>query len=165
MNIRKALCMVPALLLFAAIAAPNARASAITAPTLSTTTGGTVALGSGVQLTDSATLAGGVGDFPGLLFFDLLDPSSVPVFNTIAPGVIGNGIYSALTGYTPTVVGTYTWEVTYIANIDVGPDYETEVVTAAVASPEPGTAALMLAGIGLLLVARKRFAQRLQQAA
>ncbi len=165
MNIRKALCIVPALLLFAAMAAPNAHASEIIAPTLTTTTGGTVALGSGVQLTDTALLAGGEGDFPGTLGFILFDPSSSDVFNGGAV-VTGNGSYSPSDGgYTPTVAGTYTWKVSYTANIPVGPDYEYEVVTAAVASPEPGTAALLLAGIALLLVTRKRFAQRLQQAA
>jgi hypothetical protein len=165
MNIRKALCIVPALLLSAAIGAPNAHASEIIAPTLSTTTGGTVVLGSSVQLTDSALLAGGVGDFPGTLSFILFDPSSADVFSSGA-SVTGNGSYSpGLGGYTPTVAGTYTWEVSYAANIAVGPDYEYEVVTPAVASPEPGTAALLLAGIALLLVTRKRFAQRLQQAA
>jgi hypothetical protein len=85
-------------------------------PTLTTTPGGTIILGSGNKLTDSATLMGGY--FPtGTITFTLNNPSNTPVYTDVVT-VSGNGTYTTAQGnnpggFLPTVAGTYQWVVTY----------------------------------------------------
>jgi Prealbumin-like fold domain len=85
-------------------------------PTISTTPGGTVTLGSGTKMTDSATLAGGYAD-SGSLVFSLVNSSNTTVY-TDTVTVTGNGTFSTSSGnnaggYLPTAAGTYQWVVTY----------------------------------------------------
>src|SRR5262249_35718677 len=77
-------------------------------PTLSTTPGPQVVLGSGQRLTDSATLA--YGNNPtGTLTFKLLAPDGVTVVDSEPVNVTGNGTYVTPTGYIPMATGTYHW--------------------------------------------------------
>jgi hypothetical protein len=80
-------------------------------PTITTTTGGTVVLGSGVPLTDSATLNNGYNP-TGSITFTLTAPDGTIVDTEIAT-VNGNGTYSTPTGYVPAAVGTYQWVASY----------------------------------------------------
>ncbi len=84
-------------------------------PTLSAAAGETVALGTGVTLTDSATLAGGF-NATGTITFTLLAPDGATVDTEMA-AVNGNGTYATPTGYAPsgagTLVGTYHWTASY----------------------------------------------------
>jgi hypothetical protein len=86
-------------------------------PSLITTAGGTVALGSGAKLTDTAVLSGGY--FPtGTVTFTLYDPSHVIVVYTDVVTVSGAGTYDTSTGtnpggHLPTTAGTYVWSATY----------------------------------------------------
>jgi hypothetical protein len=80
-------------------------------PTITTTPGGTVVIGSGNKLTDSATLSGGFND-TGSITFTLYSPSNA-VVDTVTVAVSGNGTYSIPTGYTPTAAGTYEWAAAY----------------------------------------------------
>ena len=79
-------------------------------PTITTETGGTVVLGSGVKLTDSATLAGGVSP-TGTITFTLTNPASDVKDTEIVP-VDGNGVYSP-TGFLPDKAGTWHWVASY----------------------------------------------------
>ena len=79
-------------------------------PTITTKTGGTVVLGSGVKLTDSATLAGGFSP-TGTITFTLTNPSSA-VKDTETVTVTGNGVYSPA-GFLPDMAGTWYWVATY----------------------------------------------------
>jgi hypothetical protein len=81
------------------------------APTITTTPGGTVTVGQGVPLTDSATLAGGFNP-TGTITFTLFGPGNT-VVDTEVVQVHGNGIYGTPTGFVPTVAGTYQWVATY----------------------------------------------------
>jgi hypothetical protein len=89
---------------------------------MSTATGGSVVLGSGSSLTDSATLSGG-NDPTGTIEFALYLPSdttySSPVYTTFVP-IHGDGVYSVNSagssnpgGSLPTTVGMYQWLVNY----------------------------------------------------
>jgi hypothetical protein len=85
-------------------------------PSIVTTPGGTVVIGSGTKMTDSATLSGGYNP-TGTITFTLLDPSNATVYTDVVT-VSGNGTYTTSTGtnpggYLPTVAGTYHWAVTY----------------------------------------------------
>ncbi len=80
-------------------------------PTITTTPGGTVVIGSGTKLTDSATLAAGFHE-TGLITFKLYNPSNV-VVDTETATVNGNGVYHTPTGFLPIVAGTYQWVATY----------------------------------------------------
>jgi hypothetical protein len=80
-------------------------------PTINTTPGGTVVLGSGAKLTDSATLSSGY--FPtGSITFTLTDPSGTTV-DTETVTVNGDGTYTTPNGFLPTAVGTYHWAAAY----------------------------------------------------
>ena len=81
-------------------------------PTLTTTPGGGVALGTGTKLTESATLAGGVSP-TGIITFTLYAPNGTTVVDTETDTVAGNGIYTTPTGFVPTVAGNYQWSVQY----------------------------------------------------
>ena len=81
-------------------------------PSITTTAGGTVPLGSGAKLTDSATLSGGYSP-TGAITFRLFAPDGTTVVDTETVTVSGNGTYSTPTGYVPTVAGTYQWVAAY----------------------------------------------------
>ena len=81
-------------------------------PTLTTTPGGTVVLGSGGGLSDSATLAGGYNP-TGTITFTLVAPNGTTVVQTETVTVSGDGTYSTPTGVVPTAIGTYQWFVRY----------------------------------------------------
>jgi hypothetical protein len=95
----------------------------ITVPSLLTTPGGTIALGSGQALTDSATISG--NNPMGTITFQLYAPDGkTVVYTDSGVTVSGNGTYttsspggSSLGGWVPTgtgtVTGTYNWVVTY----------------------------------------------------
>ena len=82
-----------------------------------------------------------------------------------SPGNITLAINSLLTvDSTSLTIGTIDWELS-------GPGFSTPLtgttegpVSAAVAAPEPSSYALMLLGVGLVFVMRKRIGQRLPQA-
>ena len=83
----------------------------IGAPSITTVSGGTVVVGSGTPLTDSATLSGGQGP-TGTITFQLTGPGNT-VVDTETVAVNGNGTYNTPTGYLPTAVGTYQWVASY----------------------------------------------------
>src|SRR5438552_6337750 len=85
-------------------------------PGIVTTPGGTIVIGSGSKLTDSAVLSGGYSP-TGTITFDLYDPSNAVVYTDVVT-VSGNGTYTTASGnnpggYLPTVIGTYQWVATY----------------------------------------------------
>ncbi len=80
-------------------------------PTLTTTAGGIVVLGSGTSLTDSATLAGG-NNPTGTITFTLTGPNGT-VVDTETDAVDGNGTYTTPNGFLPAAAGVYQWGVTY----------------------------------------------------
>ncbi len=80
-------------------------------PTISTTAGGTIVVGSGAKLTDSATLSGGASP-TGTLTFTLTSPGG-PVVDTETVTVNGAGTYTTPNGYLPSAVGTYQWSASY----------------------------------------------------
>ena len=81
-------------------------------PTLTATPGGTVVLGTGNNLTDSATLAEGITP-TGTITFTLYAPNGTTVVDIETDTVSGNGTYTTPTGFVPTAVGTYQWVVAY----------------------------------------------------
>ena len=81
-------------------------------PTISTTAGGTVVVGSGSKLTDSATLSAGYNQ-TGTITFTLYVPNGTTVVDTETATVTGNGSYSTPNGYLPTAAGTYQWVASY----------------------------------------------------
>jgi hypothetical protein len=81
---------------------------------LTTTAGGTVVVGS--PLSDTATLSSGASPI-GTITFTLYDPNNTMVY-TDHVTVSGNGTYTTSAGdhpggFTPTIVGTYQWAVSY----------------------------------------------------
>ena len=112
-------------------------------PAISTTAGGSVTLGTGAKLTDSASLSGGYHP-TGTITFTLTSPSNTTV-DTETVTVNGNGNYATPTGFTPTQAGTYRWHATYAgdANNNTATDNgqsETEVASPAKPPPHHGTA-------------------------
>jgi hypothetical protein len=83
-------------------------------PTITTTPGGTVTVGTGVPLTDSATLDGGFNP-TGTITFQLFAPAALGggIVHTEVVMVNGNGTYSTPNGFVPAAGGTYQWVVTY----------------------------------------------------
>src|SRR5439155_745829 len=88
-------------------------------PTINTQAAGTVIIGSGAKLNDTATLSGGYSP-TGTITFTLYDSNNVPVGYTDvvtigvnSGSVTGNGSYNTLTmgnnpgGWLPTATGTY----------------------------------------------------------
>jgi hypothetical protein len=153
---RKSLWIIPVLLV--AIGAPNASADPVNLCAFTTTLGGDVVLGTNKPLTDSATL-GRLCSYPGTLTFTLID-----VFGKATSFQFGdvNSVTAMgtfpITGPIPDVAGTYKWIATYTPQKGepVKSGFEKQVVT-----PEPATGALILVGIGFLLVMRKRCASGL----
>jgi hypothetical protein len=85
-------------------------------PTIATTAGGTVAVGTNSKLTDSASLSGGASP-TGSITFSLKNPSNVSVYSDTVT-VTGNGTYNTSAGnnaggFLPTDSGTYTWSASY----------------------------------------------------
>ncbi|MDQ6778793.1 MAG: Ig-like domain-containing protein, partial [Actinomycetota bacterium] len=83
-------------------------------PALATKASDGVALGG--QVTDTATISGGVAP-SGTVVFRLYGPgdsscSNAPAFTSSAVTVSGNGAYTS-PGFAPTAVGTYTWVASY----------------------------------------------------
>jgi hypothetical protein len=109
-------------------------------PTITTTPGGTVVIGSGNKLTDSATLSGGYNE-TGSITFTLFSPTNT-VVDTVTVAVNGNGTYSVPTGYTPTSTGTYEWAAAYsgdASNNSVSSSVGSEPETVSAASPTIST--------------------------
>jgi PEP-CTERM motif-containing protein len=132
-------------------------------PKISTVPGGTVILGSGGRLTDTATLSGGYFE-TGLLTFTLEAPDGSTV-DTETVTVSGNGTYSTPTGYVPPnisfAIGTYQWDAVYSSSngnnnnaFDINDPSETENVFPTSPVPEPSTLSLIgtgfCAGLGVL---------------
>ena len=79
-------------------------------PTITTTAGPAVVVGSGAKLTDSATLAGGFKPTGTITFTLTLNGTTV---DTETATVSGNDTYSTPTGFVPTATGTYQWVARY----------------------------------------------------
>lgn len=111
--------------------APGTQAETVNpaTPTLTTTPGGTVVLGSNALLSDSATLAGAANP-GGSILFTLTDPDGT-VGDTETVPVTGNGTYRTPNGHLPTAPGTYQWSASY-----VGDGNNSSVSTPAGAAPE-----------------------------
>jgi hypothetical protein len=130
---------------------------------ISTTPGGTVVVGSGSPLTDTATLSGGYFE-TGTLTFTLFAPGSSTPADTETVTVSGNGTYSTPVGFLPpnqpSSIGIYQWNATYsgdgnnIPFSDSGNPSEKQNVVSGAPVPEPSSLVLMstglCAGIGLL---------------
>src|ERR1035437_2229792 len=80
-------------------------------PSIITLTGGSVVLGDGHKLTDTATLSGGYNS-TGTITFTLSDPSGT-LRDTETATVSGNGSYATPTGFLPNVAGTWHWVASY----------------------------------------------------
>ena len=80
-------------------------------PNISTTPAGTVTVGDGHSMTDTAVLSGGYHP-TGTITFTLKDPSNTTV-DTETVTVNGNGTYSTPTGYVPVTPDVYTWSASY----------------------------------------------------
>jgi PEP-CTERM motif len=131
----------------------------LTSPTIATTPGGTVILGSGTNLTDSALLSGGMNP-TGTITFTLMSPSATVVDTETVP-VVGNGMYQTIAGYTPVVTGMFEWQASYSGDannlmVTSPAGEEPEVVTLAVSVPEPGSLALCGFGFAVLGFLRRR---------
>lgn len=129
------------------------------APTISTTPGPTVVLGTFSSMTDTATLSGGFNP-TGVITFLLVDPGN-GVVDTESVSVHGNGTYTTPTGFLPFAPGTYQWQALYSGdpnNMSFASLLGIELETATTALPEPSSRAFMslAAFLGLCLWARRR---------
>ena len=140
------------------ITSQTAPENAQTGPSLTTTPGGTVVLGSGSALTDTATLTGGINP-TGTITFTLLDPNGKTV-DTETATVNGNGTYSTPTGCVPsgtgTLTGTYEWSASYGgdsnnagASSAAGAEPETVSAASPVLTGTPGGAVVLGSGVAL----------------
>jgi hypothetical protein len=113
---------------------------------LSTTPGGTVILGSGVNLTDSATLSGGSSP-TGSITFTLTAPGGSTV-DTERVTVSGDGTYNTPNGFLPTTAGTYEWAASYSGDLSnnsvasVAAETVSPASPSLVTTPSPSTATL-----------------------
>lgn len=113
-----------------------------TSPAINTVAGGTVVIGSGTNLTDTAVLSGGYMP-TGTITFTLTYNNTL-VVDTETVNVNGDNTYSTPTGYLPTATGSYVWSASYSGDLnnssatDNGQN-ETEVVSPA--SPAINTVA------------------------
>jgi Ca2+-binding RTX toxin-like protein len=85
-------------------------------PAINTMAGGTVVIGSGAKLTDTAMLSGGFNP-TGTITFTLYSPSNVALYTDVVT-VNGSGTYNTSVGtnpggYLPSATGTYLWKATY----------------------------------------------------
>ena len=97
-------------------------------PSLTTSAGGTIVLGSGTgKLTDSVTISGGFNP-TGTLTFTLLGPGNI-VLDTETSPVNGNTTYNTPTGFVPTALGGSQWEVTYSGDSNNNPVSATSLST------------------------------------
>ena len=87
-------------------------------PTITTTAGPAVVVGSGAKLTDSATLAGGFHPTGTITFTLTLNGTTV---DTERATVHGNATYSTPTGFVPTATGTYQWVARYNGDANNNP--------------------------------------------
>ena len=97
----------------------------VPAATLTTTSGGSVVLGSGGELTDSAALREGPTR-PAPLRLTLYAPNGTTVVDTMTATVNGDGSYTTPNGYTPTQAGIYEWVVSYSGGYNNNPVQSTE---------------------------------------
>jgi PEP-CTERM motif-containing protein len=167
---RKPLWTIPVLLLFAAIGAPNAHADTLYTYTftsygpgvnnivLSWTTEPIIAVTGDTPLTagqlTSASLTGTVL-YPATILSVDLDDSGLGDQET----VLSDGI---LLGQDNFAIGDYSEAGAYISQ--PAPDEVDVLTVSAIQTPEPSTGALMLIGIGIMLLMRKRIALCLPQA-
>ncbi|MGH7135890.1 MAG: beta strand repeat-containing protein, partial [Pirellulales bacterium] len=133
------------------------------APTITTNAGGTVVLGSGDKLSDSATLSGGTSP-TGTITFYLFAPGVTPnatdsnnVYSD-AVSVTGDGTYSTASGSNsggllPTVAGTYQWVAVYSGDLNnqatasnVGDEPEQVSPTTPAVATTPGGTVLLGSG-------------------
>ncbi len=110
-------------------------------PAITTSPGGTVVLGSGAALTDTAVLSGGYSP-TGTITFTLYAPDDTTVVDTEAVTVSGDGSYSTPHGYVPsgsgTLTGTYEWAAAYSGDTNnnaVSSPPTAETVTVSPAGP------------------------------
>jgi hypothetical protein len=125
-------------------------------PSLTTTPGGTVALGSSNKLTDVATLSGGFNP-TGTITFTLDSPGNTTV-DTETVTVNGNGTYTTPTGFIPFAAGTDDWTAIYsgdVNNLIVSELQETESVTGSATVPEPSSIALLCTAMVALGIVRR----------
>jgi hypothetical protein len=118
------------------------------APTITTIPGGTVIIGSGSLLTDSATLAGGFNP-TGTITFTLQSPSTA-IVDTETVSVSGNGTYTTPVGDIPIATGTYQWRAAYsgdTSNLSASSTLGAEPESVVSATPEPSTLWLLLSGL------------------
>jgi hypothetical protein len=128
-------------------------------PTLTTTPGGTIVLGSGVNMNDTATLSGGYTP-TGTITFTLYDPNNVPVYVDNV-SVNGNASYTTNVGdnaggYSPTMVGAYHWVASYSGdahNSAVVGGFDDEPELATPASPSLVTQASAGGVVGSVVLA------------
>src|SRR5262249_8838363 len=85
-------------------------------PAIATVAGGTIVIGSGAKLNDTAGLSGRFNP-TGTITSTLFNPSHVAVYTDVVT-VNGNGSYDTSNGnnpggYLPTITGTYLWTATY----------------------------------------------------
>jgi hypothetical protein len=85
-------------------------------PTISTTPGGSVAIGNGAKLTDSATLSGS-NAATGSITFKLYGPDGTSVVDTESAPVNGDGTYSTPNGFVPSAAGKYQWVASYSGDV------------------------------------------------
>jgi uncharacterized repeat protein (TIGR01451 family) len=105
-------------------------------PSLSNTPGEAVILGSGVPLTDSATLAGGNSP-TGSITFTLTAPDHSTV-DTETVTVSGEGTFTTPNGFLPSIAGAYEWAATYS-----GDPSNNGVASGAVESVNPASPSLV----------------------
>ena len=117
-------------------------------PQLTTVPGGAVVIGSGNNLTDSATVSDLTGNPAGTITFNLYDPSN-NIVDTESVGTTGNGTYSTPTGYLPLGTGTYQWVATYqdsnytlVSNNGDEPEVVSPTSPAINTSQQPATASV-----------------------
>jgi uncharacterized delta-60 repeat protein len=95
--------------------------AAVTAtPSLSTIAGGTILLGSGAKMTDTAQLSGG-NQPTGTITFNLHAPDGKTIVDTETVPVAGDGLYKTPNGYVPSAVGTYVWVASYSGDANNNP--------------------------------------------
>ena len=92
----------------------------LASPTISTTAGGTVVVGSGSKLTDSATVSGGYNP-TGTITFTLYAPNGTTVVDTETVTVNGNGRYIDAERISADGGGTYQWVASYSGDTNNNP--------------------------------------------